>query len=152
MLQVKDNFAQVEALLKQLQKKIVEELTLESLKYVMRATYEEIYPNWPHDTYWSAANHQIAFGNPGVQLIPPTRPRQKDALLAEAQVNKQANLSKITTLSSLQKTYISNPVPYSSDVGYKPGFGNQIYEVAANVGAATLEAGIAGGAVVSGLT
>jgi len=151
MFDVKTNFSQVEDALRQLEEKIVKQLTLESLKYVMRATYEEIYPNWPHDTYWSMANHQVAFGSPTGQLIPPTRPTQKDALVAEATINKQANLSKIGTLSSIQHTYIINPVPYSSDVGFKPGLGDRIYEVAAQVGAATLEAGIAGGSV-GGLT
>lgn len=121
---------------------------------LVRDTAEEIYINvlnlWPVDTAWSQANHRINVGkNPArdFPLEPPTRPKEKGALLGEASSNESEQLNKLDTVGFGDSVLIGNAVPYAADVGGSPerpntGNGTRLYFEAAAIGSAIISSRI----------
>lgn len=117
---------------------------------LVKDTAEEIYTNvlnlWPVDTAWSQANHRMNVGpNPArdFPLEPPTRPKEKGALIGEASANESEQLSKLDGLAFGDRVLIGNAVPYAADVGGSPsrprtGNGTRLYFEAAAIGSAII--------------
>ena len=119
-------------------------------KHLHQATREgleialaEIVSQWPAWSYYSLRNTYVTRANPKEDPDPEERPTQRDALVNEAFAQIDQNYDTIRGFkfnkSRDTKIYISNPVYYADDVGYEPGRGSAIYEMAARIAEAVIQ-------------
>lgn len=101
------------------------------------AVFGKILDLWPIDTAWSAANHRLNVGRTPARdfpLEPPKRPKEKGALIGEANSNEQDQIDKLAGVKFGDSVIIGNAVPYAADVGRKGGQGTRIYIEAGAIG------------------
>ena len=105
------------------------------IKEALTAALLEIFSEWPAHTYYSMANNRVSIINPITNPRPGERPNEAGAMADDAAIQLELNLQSVESLNvkNIDRTpfHISNPVDYSSDVGFTPGRGDAIYEMAA---------------------
>ena len=115
-------------------KKVDRELE-DAIKEGLTAALLEIFEKWPAHTYYSMANNRVSVIQPITTPQPPERPSKVGAMADDAAIQLELNLQSVESLNvqKIDRTayHISNPVEYASDVGFTPGRGSEIYEMAA---------------------
>ena len=105
------------------------------IKEGLTAALLEIFREWPAQTYYSMANNRVSIINPIANPRPSERPNEPNAMADDAAIQLELNLQTVENLKvqNIDRTpfHISNPVDYASDVGFTPGRGDAIYEMAA---------------------
>ena len=105
------------------------------IKEGLTAALLEIFSEWPAHTYYSMANNRVSIIAPIAEPVPRERPNEVGAMADEAAIQLELNLQSVERLNvkKIDRTsyHISNPVDYASDVGFTPGQGDAIYEMAA---------------------
>ena len=105
------------------------------IKEALTAALLEIFSEWPAHTYYSMANNRISIITPIANPVPEKRPNEVGVMADEAAIQLELNLQTVENLNvkNIDRTpfHISNPVDYASDVGFTPGQGDAIYEMAA---------------------
>ena len=103
-------------------------------------TYKTIQAIWPTDTFWSKANNRVSItGRTIARVEPHQRPTESGALADKAAAVTASELSKLERIKAERKSrsiIIGNAVPYAFDVGFRPGYGAYIYQIAATMGRA----------------
>ena len=111
----------------------VHEATKEGLELALA----EIVSQWPVHSYYSLRNTYITRNVPAENPQPAERPKQRNALVGEAfaQIDKNYDDIRNFKFNKTKPTniFLSNAVYYADDVGYEPGRGSAIYELAANL-------------------
>ena len=107
----------------------------DAIKEGLTAALLEIFQEWPAHTYYSMANNRVSIIKPITTPKPETRPNEAGEMADDAAIQLELNLQSVENLNvqKIDRTpyHISNPVEYSSDVGFTPGRGDAIYEMAA---------------------
>ena len=107
----------------------------ESIKEGLTAAILEIFEKWPAHTFYSMANNRFSIISPISSPRPKERPNEEGAMADDAAIQLELNLQSIESLKvqKIDRTsvHISNPVEYASDVGFTPGQGDAIYQMAA---------------------
>ena len=107
----------------------------DAIKEGLTAALLEIFREWPAHTYYSMANNRVSIVAPITSPRPAERPNEVGAMADDAAVQLELNLQSVENLNvkNIDRTpyHISNPVEYASDVGFTPGRGSEIYEMAA---------------------
>ncbi len=124
--------------------KKVNAATAHALRVTTQEVYNQIFLQWPADTFYSMANHNIDVGenvSPTTVPTPAEKPTEKGALMGEQEANRVTQLDKLDAIKPFDKVFISNPVDYAADVGGskdKPNKDNgvRIYNEAAATGSA----------------
>ena len=115
-------------------KKVDRELE-KTIKEGLTAALLEIFSKWPVHTYYSMANNRVSIIQPVATPQPAERPNEVGAMADDAAIQLELNLQTVESLDvkNIDRTpfHISNPVDYASDVGFTPGRGDAIYEMAA---------------------
>ena len=115
-------------------KKVDRELEV-TIKEALTAALLEIFRNWPAHTFYSMANNRVSIISPIESPRPSERPSEVNAMADDAAIQLELNLQTVENLKveNIDRTpfHISNPVDYASDVGFTPGAGDAIYEMAA---------------------
>ena len=106
-----------------------------AIKEGLTAALLEIFEKWPAHTYYSMANNRVSIIAPIANPRPAERPNEVGAMAGDAAIQLELNLQSVENLNvkNIDRTpfHISNPVEYASDVGFTPGRGDEIYEMAA---------------------
>ena len=115
-------------------KKVDRELE-DVIKEGLTAALLEIFEKWPAHTYYSMANNRVSIIQPITTPRPAERPNEVGVMADDAAIQLELNLQSVERLNvqNIDRTpyHISNPVEYASDVGFTPGQGSAIYEMAA---------------------
>lgn len=123
-------------------KKVDRELE-DAIKEGLTTAILEIFQNWPAQTYYSMANNRFSAIRPVDDPRPEDRPNEAGAMANDAAIQLELNLQQVESLNvkNIDRTpvFISNPVDYASDVGFTPGQGDVIYELAARTAEELIE-------------
>ena len=115
----------------------------DAIKEGLTAALLEIFEKWPAHTYYSMANNRVSIIAPIANPRPAERPNEVGAMADDAAIQLELNLQSIENLNvqKIDRTsyHISNPVEYASDVGFTPGQGDAIYEMAAKTAEELIE-------------
>ena len=114
-----------------------------AIKEGITAALLEIFEKWPAHTYYSMANNRVSIIQPITTPRPTERPSEAGEMADDASIQLELNLQSVESLNvqNIDRTpfHISNPVEYASDVGFTPGRGSEIYEMAAKIAEELIE-------------
>ena len=118
----------------------------DAIKEGLSAALLEIFEKWPAHTYYSMANNRVSVILPIANPLPADRPNEVGAMADDAAIQLELNLQSVKNLNvkNIDRTpyHISNPVEYASDVGFTPGRGDEIYEMAARTAEELIKRGL----------
>ena len=138
MVDVKAFQADMETVIKKVDRELED-----AIKEGLTAALLEIFSNWPAHTYYSMANNRVSIIEPITTPRPAERPNEVAAMVDDAAIQLELNLQSVESLNiqKIDRTpyHISNPVEYASDVGFTPGRGDEIYQMAAKTAEELIE-------------
>lgn len=121
----------------------VDRLRDRGMQVTAKRLYENIFREWPKDTWYSAANTHVSINFVGdMPLEPPTRPDTPGGAAGRAFKNRQEQLNEIAGSKNIEKVFIGNTVDYSPDVAFEKGLGKKKYAQAVDIVSRTIQAEI----------